>query len=481
MKDESLENNVVSLHMRGWSERRLAGEFGISRGRVRRILARNARGRDQGRGREPEKPVKRASKLNGYETYIGELLEKYKNPPITNQRIFELLREKGYEGKITILRDYLVRVRGKKTKDPVVCVETSPGRRASHDWSDYTVHFTGEGMEKVIFFSYILNYSRRQYIEVVEDKTRPTLLQALINAFVYFDGVPLEVKSDNQKACVDRWELGKPVFNKTYLGFSTHYRFRPLAIHPGKPRENLKVERPFYYLETNFLNGRSFRNKKDLKEQLQKWLSGCNDQRIHRTTGQKPIERYHQELAFLQPLPAKGYDTSVIEYRVVGSESAIQWEGYYYMVPPRYLYETCPVRVNQKEITIYSPDCRPLVSYPLAEKGRKDRYIGRKKVPAKSRLNAKELQLRLDAFGPLMQAYIRELKSQKSSTYLHHWQHLLSLKVSYRSDDLVNAVRRALKYRVYDSRAIENFLKVNAQKQTEIDFSFKNTADDKEQ
>lgn len=469
MRDELLENNVVSLHSRGWPMRRLARELGVSRGRVKRIVERNARLREQGE-ENPIKPVKRASKLDPYKAYARDLVEKYKNPPITNQRVFELLQEKGYEGKITILRDYLAGLRGKKTQQPIVCVETAPGQRASHDWSEYYIDFTNGVSEKITFLSFILNYSRRQYLEVVEDKTQAVLLRGLINAFVYFDGVPREIKSDNQKACVDRWELGKPVFNKHYLSFATHYRFRPLAIRPGKPRENLKVERPFYYLETNFLNGRKFRDREDLKAQLQTWLTQRNDQRIHRSTGKKPIEGYQEELPYLQPLPARQYDTSTIEYRVVNNESAIQWENYYYMVPSEYLYETCPVRVNGRQIIIYSPDCQQIASYPLAEKGRKDRYVGRKNKPRKYSLAAGEIAARLHAFGPLMAEYTGQIKKHKTNTYLHHWRHILSLKVNYRTDDIMAAVRRALKYRVFESRAIENFLKVNARKQSEIIF-----------
>ncbi|MFZ2147088.1 MAG: IS21 family transposase [Sedimentisphaerales bacterium] len=477
MRDELLENNVVSLHGRGWSVRRLSREFGISRGRVRRILGQN--GLDREKGQENlKKTVKQSSKLDRWKDYIDELLEQYQSPPITNQRVFELLTEKGYEGKITILRDYLVEVRGKKTQEPIVCVETPPGVRASHDWSEYTIDFTHQESEKITFLSLILNYSRRQYIEVVEDKSQATLLRGLINAFIYFDGVPKEIKSDNQKACVDRWELGQPIFNRNFLNFATHYRFRPLAIHPGKPRENLKVERPFYYLETNFLNGRQFHDKPDLKTQLQRWLTEHNDRRIHRTTRRKPIELYEEELAFLQPLPARQYDTSVIAYRVVNNESAIQWEDYYYMVPAQYMYETCPVRVNADEIIIYSPDCRQIVSYRLAEKGRKDRYIGRKGQRVKYSLDAGEVALRLNAFGPIMQEYTLQLKNHKPGTYLHHWRRLLSLKVNYRCDDIITAVRRALKYHVFESQAIENFLQVNAQKQSEIVFPSKTSLHD---
>jgi transposase len=471
MKDELLENNVVSLHTRGWSMRRLSREFGISRQRVKRILDRNTQHRNQG-NEQLVKPKHRASKLDPYKSDISEWLEKYKNPPITNQRIYELLEEKGYAGKKTILGDYLSRIRGKRSKEPIVCVETIPGQRASHDWSEYNIDFTDPegGSEKVIFFSYILNYSRRQYLEVVPDKNQSTLLRCLINAFVYFEGVPKEIKSDNQKACVDRWELGRPVFNKKYLSFATHYRFRPLTIHPGKPRENLKVERPFYYLETNFLNGRTFNHRQDLKEQLSRWLLERNDQRIHRTTRRKPIDLYAEELICLQALPVKQYDTSTIAYRIVNNTSSIQWEGYYYVVPNQYMYETLAVRVNESQIIIYSPDYHPVATYPLAEKSRKNRYVGRKERSKKYTLPANQVQERLGAFGPVMNSYLEQMKKQKPKAYLKHCRHILSLKVNYRIEDIISAVKRAAQYRVYTSKAIENYLIVNADKKSELTF-----------
>ncbi len=479
MKDESLENGIVTLFDRGWPVRRLSREFGISRGRVVRILEHNNFSRT-GEGSQVLNTVQKPSKLDSYKEYIHELLETYVNPPVTNQRIFELIEEKGYKGGITILRDYLAGIRGKKTSDPVFCVETSPGQRGAHDWSDYMIPFTGSGeSEKVTFFSFILGYSRRQYIEVVEDKTQSTLLKCLVDTFLYFDGVVREIKSDNQKACVDRWEAGRPIFNKKFLEFATHYRFRPLTIQPGKPRENLKVERPFYYLETNFLNGRKFFDKADLKVQLSQWLHENNDQRIHRTTKQKPIDLYREELPYLQPLPEQQFDTSLIEYRVVNNESCIEWSGYFYAVPQRYMYEACPVRISDTEIIIYSPGCEELRRYPLAEKGRKGRYIGRtfqdnrkKAIP-----DAGDIIVRLQAFGPEMADYISRMKQYKAKNYLHHLRQILSLKVNYHVDDIIIAVRRALKHKVYESAAIENFLSMNAVKKNEVRLLPKNVND----
>lgn len=469
MKDEALANSIVTLYGKGWSVRRLSIELKVSRERVSRILRLNESQRNNDEGVMKE-TTPRSSLLDPYKETIAGILEKYTDPPPTKQRVLELIREKGYTGGRTILQGYLSGVMGKQLPDPICCVETAPGERGYHDWSDYVIDFTDGAARKVTFFSFILGYSRRQYIEVVEDKTQRTLFKSLVNTFVYFDGVPREIKSDNQKACVDRWELGGPVFNKQFLAFATHYRFRPLAIHPGKPRENLKIERPFYYLEVNFLNARKFYDLTDLKEALRTWLSATNDLRIHRRTRQSPLEMFKEEHGFLQALPREQYDTSRLEYRVVNNESCVEWCGYYYVVPAKYMFESCVVRVSDTEIVIYAPSCEEIQRYSLAEKGQQDRYVGRTWQGDRPRvsLSSSEIISRLEVFGAEMTQYIELIKRHKASSYTHHLRQILSMKVNYHVDDIMIAIRRAMQHRIYDSASIENFLELNATKKNEL-------------
>lgn len=475
MKDQALENSVITLHMRGWSVRRISRELGISRGRIRRLLVSNTVVRDTGSEAILSSAAKRKSKLDPYKEAIAELLEKYSN--ITGQRVYEHLKQRGYYGGITIVRDYLQSIRRVGSKEPIRLVETDPGQRAAHDWSDYNIRFTSQrdgSSTQVTFFSYILSYSRRQYIEVVADKTRKTLLRALINAFIYLDGVPREIKSDNQKACVDRWEAGRPVFNSKYLEFATYYRFRPLTIRPGRPQENLKVERPFYYLERSFLNAREFKDVDDLKQQLQEWLTDVNDVRIHGTTKRRPVDMYIEEQPYLQPLPANHFDTSQVEHIVVNTESCIYWKGYQYTVPEKYMYEVCPVRITEDHVVIYSPAGEQVVTHPLAQQGRKERYVGvRRKAGKKPDLSIADITARLEAFGPEMSEYIGQIKRHKSGSWRHHLRGLLALKVNYRTDDILVAIRRALDYKVFESGAIERFLKNNSEPKYSIKLSFK--------
>jgi transposase len=473
MKDESLENTIITLHNQGWSIRRLSCELRISRKRLRRVLVSNSVLRDTTPGEVITPKKKRLSKLDPYKEFIAELLDKYNN--ITGQRLYERLGEKGYDGKTTILRDYLKSIRQVGSKTPVRLVETDPGQRAAHDWSDYNIRFTSTcKTQRVTFFSYILAYSRRQYIEVVDDKKQKPLFCALINAFIYLDGVPKEIKSDNQKACVDRWEAGRPVFNSRYLEFATHYRFRPLTITPGRPSENLKVERPFYYLERSFLNGREFKDMDDLKTQLQQWLTNVNDVRIHATTKKRPIEMYIEEHPFLQVLPANHFDTSQVVQLVVNQESCVQWKGYLYVVPGQYMYEVCPVRIAEDHLVVYSPAGEQLVTHPLAEPGRRERYVGvREKTGKKPDLVIADVISRLKAFAPEMSEYIDQVKRHKPGSWRHHLKSLLAMKVNYRVEDILVAVRRAQQYKVFDSGVIERFLENNSEPRYSIKLSFK--------
>ncbi len=479
MKDEAFENSVIYHRNQGWSIRRLGREYHCGRERVIRILKVNERRRTE--GINPLKPRKSyPSKLDPFKEKIQDLLQKFGG--ITVQRIYEQLLEKGYPGKITMVEVYVSKIRASKSHPVIRCVETAPGQRAAHDWSEYMIEFTSsEGREsKVTFFSYILAYSRRQWIEVVEDKTQRTLMECLVHGFIYFDGVAREIRSDNQKVCVDRWECGQPIFNRYYLGFASHYGFRPLTIHPGKPTENLKIERPFYYLETNFIGGRRFRDKNDLKEQLSSWLTQVNDVRVHRTTRRRPIDMFIDEVPCLLPLPTTHYDTSLIVYRVVTQESCVGYQGYYYFVPGDYLFKSCPLRVTSDQVIIYSHDFKPLIAHPLAEKGTTGRYIGLPPAHTHARvLKLSEVIQRLSAMGEIMQQYAQKLMRQKKDP-TPALNALLALKVHYLTEDILKAVSRAMDHGVYDIKTIERFLKTHAQGRDAIKTLFDQLPDDED-
>ena len=102
------------------------------------------------------------------------------------------------------------------------------------------------------------------------------------------------------------------MYNPRFLAFATHYGFRPLACRPRRPQTKGKVERPFHYVETNLLNGRTFRTLAHLNEVTAWWLAEVADVRIHAETRQTPLARHAEELPHLIALPAAAYEVAPV-------------------------------------------------------------------------------------------------------------------------------------------------------------------------
>src|SRR5271169_4445557 len=251
---KDLEHNIIIMHNEGRSIHELTRQFQIGRNTVRRILRAHANRRDSGHD-VLTRILKRPSKLDDFEGDIKKLLEKF--PDITGLRIFEELKDAGYTGGISILRERLTKFRALK-KEPVMRFETEPGRQGQMDWSPYRIAFTRTGKTNVQCFSYILGFSRRQYIDFTLRHDFYSLIRRHQDTFQYFGGVPRECLYDNEKTVVLRWECGRPVFNPGFTAFITHYNCKPIACRPASPQTKGKIESPFNFVQKNLLGGRDF-------------------------------------------------------------------------------------------------------------------------------------------------------------------------------------------------------------------------------
>ena len=86
-------------------------------------------------------------------------------PDITAVRLLEELKEAGY-----ILKERLADMR--PHTEPVMRFETDPGLQGQMDWSPYTIPFTRTGKATIQCFSYVLGFSRRQYVDFTFFSTR---------------------------------------------------------------------------------------------------------------------------------------------------------------------------------------------------------------------------------------------------------------------------------------------------------------------
>ena len=125
---------MYDLQGQGQSIRGIARELGISRNTVRKYLRANEIPKAKPRPR-------RGSKLDPYKEYLEERLSHGVDNCIV---LLREIREQGYTGGYTILKDYVQPSRRKRTSQATMRYETAPGEQAQVDFGRYT-YLTPEG------------------------------------------------------------------------------------------------------------------------------------------------------------------------------------------------------------------------------------------------------------------------------------------------------------------------------------------------
>ena len=291
----------------------------------------------------PKPRERRASKLDPFKDYVRARLERFDLPATT---LLRELRPMGYEGGLTILRDFIRPLKAEHVQRVTERFETLPGQQAQIDWGECGHVEVDSERRKLYAFVLVMGYSRMMYARFTTSTKLPALFDCLGRGLRRL-GVPAEVLVDNMKQAVESHDLstGTVRWNRQFLDFAEHHGFLPLASPPYWPRVKGKVERGVGYLKRSFLEGRSFTDLDDLNRQLEGWLDQVANARIHGTTGEAPMERHRLELTRLRPAAAvPAYDVRPVEIRKVAPDCHFSFEGTRYSVPPEAVGHTVTVR-----------------------------------------------------------------------------------------------------------------------------------------
>jgi len=447
---------VVRRLRQGESQRGIGRALRIATKTIRRIVLDQAERRESGEScleRElGPKRTPRGSKLDKYEEQIAAWLEQY--PDLTAVRLLQKLRAAGFDGKYTVVRLYLKKWRGaRREKTAVQVVETAVGQQSQFDWSPYDLAAT----LKVQVWSDTLSWSRGRSFFSSDNTRQTTILNCLRGSFEAFEGVPAECVTDSMPGVVDRWECNRPIINVRFVDFAAYYGF---AVHIAPRADGAykgKVERPFWFLEINLLNGRTFRSHAEFAEALAWWTMNVAMQQPHPDTGRPILEMVALEKPHLKPLPRKPYDTRDVVTRVVDAYAYVQHETNFYPVPEENIGDVVYLCVGVDRIEVFDCGVHRIADHERLPEGAGIRIPD----PSRAKRGRYDLTLlteRLAAWGSVAEDFVRHLRDQKRCAG-PELAHLLGLQAHWSADDIVRAMRHAIDYDAYEGRSIERILR----------------------
>ena len=439
---------ITRLKNAGWSDRKIARNLGCDRTTVKKYV--------ENPYQQFKKPPPRKTKLTAYRYLIGQWLKE--DPEVKATVVLQRLSEKGFTGKITIVRDLLRELRGRrKYRQAYIRFESGPGEQMQIDWGHFGALVYGETTRKLYALAVLEAHSRMLYVEFTHSQKQQTLHQCLLNAFLFFGGAPREMVVDNMLTAVTERRGTVIRFNDAFLDFLRIFGIRPVACNPGAPHEKGKVEAAIKYIRRNFWPLRSFADLADVNRQVRQWLDATANVRLHQTTGKSPVERF--EAGRLKRLPDLLPDCREVCLLKVHKDFAVRFDGNSYSVPPWSIGKKLTLKADAFSVAMYHREKQ------IAAHARCWQRHQRIETEAHGQ-QVKRLQRRLwhdreiAAFASLGEDARRYLEGIIAAGVgiKKNVAKILALKNEYGAGAIVAAVRKALSFGAYGADYIENIL-----------------------
>jgi hypothetical protein len=237
-------------------------------------------------------------------------------------------------------------------------------------------------------------------------------------------------------------------------------QFIPHAI--GHSDRKGRVERPFSYIEGNFLAGRRFADWAELNAQARAWCQSVANSKPKRVLGMSPQAAYATEKAHLLALPAYIPPVTEIHYRVVDCYGFVHLDTVRYSVPERFVGKKVAVHKCPERVLIYCAQ-QQLAVHPrlIGEREREHRLPGHHPSLERRRSGAagpSPQEQALLGTDPRLDQYVAALKQRAPGRGVGKLRRLLELKRSYPREPFLAAVAQALRYGLFDLNRLERLI-----------------------
>jgi transposase len=430
------------------STREIARVLKLSRWAVRKILRSNST-------HVPE--IQRAEKAEPYRQQILELLISCKGNLV---RVHEELTAGGavlsYPALTAFCRKQGI---GQTPIVPAGRYHFEPGEELQHDTSPHDVEVGGKKY-KAQTASAVLCYSRMLFFQINPTFQRFDCKVFLTEALRYMGGAPQRVMIDNTHVVVLRGTGCHMIPVPEMEAFGERFGFRFVAHERGDANRSARVERPFSFIENNFLAGRTFTSWDELNRQARQWCDKVNST-YKKHIRAIPRELFAVERLHLKPLPAWIPEVYRLHQRTVDVEGYVSVHSIRYSTPVSWIGRRVEVRETHSKIEI-ELDARHLVTHVRAVTPQHQRItLAEHKPPRGEGVKRNdphpEEQMILQT-APEIAAYVAALKQKGRKVIALALRQLLRLLQEYPREPFLAAVGEAAQYGLYDLDRLERMI-----------------------
>jgi transposase len=342
--DLSKEHEIRRLHdVEKWKRGTIAAELGVHPDVVDRVLDRGA---DRALVLAP-----RPSLVDAYVAFIDETLKAH--PRLRATRLFDMIRLRGYEGGVAILRRHVAEVRPVPRGEVYLRTERLIGEQAQVDWAHVGSLAVTGGLRPLWVFVMVLAYSRAMWAELVFDLTVESLRRSLVRAARFFEGVTRQWLFDNPKTVVLARHGDAVRFHPGLLEIAGALRVQPRLCRPRRPTDKGGVERANRYLHDRFFAARTITSIQDGNRQLLDFIRDIADVRPHpRFRDRTVAEVFAEEKERLLSLPAALPETDLVAPASVDTTAFVRFGTNLYSVPPRCARSTVTLVASDREVRL---------------------------------------------------------------------------------------------------------------------------------
>lgn len=306
-----------------WKIGTIATELGLHADTVRTAIE-----AERFRGAQPI----RASILDPWLGFISQTLEQH--PRLRATRLYQMVRDRGYNGSVVQLRRAVARLRP-KVREAFLRLQMFPGEQAQVDWAHFGHVMVGRARRALSCFVMTLSYSRALYLEFFFDQTTENFLRGHVHAFQAWNGQPRVVLYDNLKAAVLERRGNQALLNPRLVELSGHYHFAIQPCHVRAGNEKGRVERAIRYVRDSFWAGRTFTTLAECNRQAWVWRDEVAHQRRCPGGDSQTVQQaFAEEQARLLPPPLHPFSADHIQTVFSRKTIYIRFDLNDYSIPP---------------------------------------------------------------------------------------------------------------------------------------------------